>query len=81
LIAVVLPDIAAETPSKASYIVRQLIACAIWIPYFVRSERVKRTFVVRRARSAPHPAFCRPQLGRSRNLKRDARACNITGLL
>jgi len=60
LIAVVLPDIAAETPSKASYIVRQLIACAIWIPYFVRSERVKRTFVVRRARSAPHPASAGP---------------------
>ncbi|NSW92909.1 MAG: DUF2569 domain-containing protein [Firmicutes bacterium] len=46
LIAVQIPYIAnGNIQEYISAIIGQSLACAIWIPYFIKSKRVKRTFI------------------------------------
>ena len=47
-----LPTHASHGAEESAAVVRILIACVIWISYFVRSVRVKSTFVVPHARHA-----------------------------
>ena len=45
-LAYLIPAVAAESdPESAKQIIRSIIGAAIWIPYFLTSQRVKNTFV------------------------------------
>lgn len=45
-----IPMVAEDSASSATGIFRGIIQAAIWIPYFLRSERVRNTFTVSPAR-------------------------------
>jgi hypothetical protein len=45
IVAIIAPGLNTNDPTNA--IIRSVIASAIWIPYFMTSQRVKRTFVNR----------------------------------